>query len=54
MLHANGWKLIDCQIHNSHLESLGARNIDRKEFLELLEVELKYPTQQGKWTISKK
>jgi leucyl/phenylalanyl-tRNA--protein transferase len=54
MLHSNGWKLIDCQIHNSHLESLGARNIDRKEFLDILEVELKYPTQQGKWTISKK
>ena len=31
-----GYKLIDCQVHNEHLESLGAREIDRNEFLNLL------------------
>lgn len=31
-----GYKLIDCQVHNSHLESLGAREILRKEFLKFL------------------
>lgn len=29
-------QLIDCQVHTHHLESLGARSIPRKEFLELL------------------
>lgn len=31
-----GYKLIDCQVHNEHLESLGAREIDRSEFLKWL------------------
>ena len=30
------YKLIDCQVHNSHLESLGAREILREDFLEYL------------------
>ncbi len=32
----SGYKLIDCQVHNEHLESLGAREIDRSEFLKWL------------------
>lgn len=35
-LSANGIELIDCQVHNPHLESLGATMIPRKEFLEYL------------------
>lgn len=31
-----GCQLIDCQIHSDHLESLGAREIPRAEFLERL------------------
>ena len=31
-----GYKLIDCQVHNSHLESLGAIEIPRTEFLRYL------------------
>ncbi|NWF37218.1 leucyl/phenylalanyl-tRNA--protein transferase [Mariprofundus sp. KV] len=27
------WKLIDCQFHTAHLQSLGAREISRSEFL---------------------
>ena len=30
------YKLIDCQIHNEHLASLGAREIDRSLFLNIL------------------
>ena len=30
------YKLIDCQIYNEHLESLGAREIDRNSFLKIL------------------
>jgi len=33
---ANGIKLIDCQVHNEHLESLGAKEIPRNEYYELL------------------
>jgi leucyl/phenylalanyl-tRNA--protein transferase len=33
-----GYELIDCQVHNAHLESLGARTIARTEFNGLLEV----------------
>ena len=33
-------KLIDCQIHTTHLESLGARMIDRKLFTEILAKEI--------------
>lgn len=31
-----GYKLIDCQVHNEHLESLGAREITREQFLKYL------------------
>ncbi|WP_027157265.1 leucyl/phenylalanyl-tRNA--protein transferase [Methylobacter luteus] len=30
------YQLIDCQVHTSHLESLGAQEIDRTYFVELL------------------
>lgn len=30
------YKLIDCQVHTNHLESLGARDISREAFLEFL------------------
>ena len=30
------YKLIDCQVHNDHLESLGAREIEREEFMQIL------------------
>lgn len=30
------YKLIDCQVHNDHLESLGAREIDRGVFMNFL------------------
>jgi len=35
-LQAEGVEIIDCQVHTTHLESLGARMIPRKEFLDLL------------------
>jgi len=33
---AEKWRLIDCQFHTGHLQSLGAREIPRAEFLRLL------------------
>lgn len=35
-LQTEGYKLLDCQVHNDHLESLGAREISREDFLEIL------------------
>ncbi|MEA3383159.1 MAG: leucyl/phenylalanyl-tRNA--protein transferase [Campylobacterota bacterium] len=32
----NGIKLIDCQVHNDHLASLGAYEIDRDEYFKIL------------------
>lgn len=36
-LEAHGGGLIDCQMHTSHLVSLGARDIARDEFIDYLE-----------------
>ena len=36
LVRKGGYKLIDCQVHNAHLESLGAREISRNQFLQLL------------------
>ena len=35
-LEANNYKLLDCQIYNPHLESLGCREIARDHFIEIL------------------
>jgi len=35
-LKKKDYKLIDCQVYNEHLESLGAREIKRSEFMEIL------------------
>jgi leucyl/phenylalanyl-tRNA--protein transferase len=35
-LQIRKYTLIDCQVHNDHLESLGAREIERAAFIEML------------------
>lgn len=35
-LEANNYKLLDCQIYNPHLESLGCLEISRDEFIKIL------------------
>lgn len=35
-LEKEGYKLMDCQVHNPHLESLGASEIPRREFIRYL------------------
>jgi len=35
-IQQSNYKLIDCQVYTSHLESLGAEDISRKEFLTLI------------------
>ena len=41
--------VIDCQVKTKHLESLGAREIPRAEFLSILKKGLEYKTISGKW-----
>jgi leucyl/phenylalanyl-tRNA--protein transferase len=38
-LKTEGVKLIDCQVYTPHLESLGARMIPRKSFMEIVDAE---------------
>lgn len=35
-LKEGNYKLLDCQVYNPHLESLGCREIDRDEFMSIL------------------
>lgn len=36
-LQTNNYDLLDCQVHNHHLESLGAYEIPRQEYLDILQ-----------------
>ncbi len=38
LLQADGVKIIDCQVYTPHLESLGARMINRADFLEAIQM----------------
>ncbi len=35
-LEKENYRLLDCQVHNNHLESLGAYEIDREDYLKIL------------------
>lgn len=35
-LEIHNYRLLDCQVHNDHLESLGAREIPRNDFLKMV------------------
>lgn len=48
-LKEKGFELIDCQVHTSHLQSLGAREIPRADFLAILEGNKNEKTLQGSW-----
>ena len=38
-LKKQNYKLLDCQVYNEHLESLGCREIKRTEFMKILQGE---------------
>jgi leucyl/phenylalanyl-tRNA--protein transferase len=44
-----GFHFIDAQVETAHLKRLGAENIPRNTFLELLRKALQYPTIKNKW-----
>lgn len=49
-LKNDGYELIDCQLHTNHLQSLGARNIPRWQFLRRLAELIHYPREPGSWS----
>jgi len=43
--------MIDCQVPNPHLKSLGSRNIPRKKFTEYLGEWIEYPQPETMWQV---
>ncbi|MFT4771492.1 MAG: leucyl/phenylalanyl-tRNA--protein transferase [Cryomorphaceae bacterium] len=50
-LEKRNFDFVDCQVPTAHLEGLGARNIPRTEYLQLLKKALEAPNTSGKWSI---
>lgn len=48
-LQARGFQLIDCQVYSRHLISLGAEEIPRSQFLNLLDRWCDEPAPEGPW-----
>lgn len=45
-----GYRLIDCQVHSNHLATFGAREIDREQFVRLLDEYHDHPPSDEAWT----
>ncbi|MCX7842450.1 MAG: leucyl/phenylalanyl-tRNA--protein transferase [Clostridia bacterium] len=45
-----GFLFIDCQVYSRHLESMGAVNIPRNDFLRLLSDGLQFETMRASWS----
>jgi leucyl/phenylalanyl-tRNA---protein transferase len=48
-LRADGFRVIDCQQATPHLASLGAREIPRKAFAQLVQESIQYPPTGQRW-----
>ena len=48
-LDRRGFGVVDCQVHSPHLISMGAREISRKQFIELLDHFCQLPGYTGCW-----
>jgi leucyl/phenylalanyl-tRNA--protein transferase len=49
-VRAEGFGVIDCQMHTAHLESLGARPVARREFIRRLEELIHLDRRPGSWS----
>lgn len=49
-LRARGFRFIDCQQATAHLASLGAREIPRKRFAQLVQESIQYPLIGERWS----
>jgi leucyl/phenylalanyl-tRNA--protein transferase len=50
-LAAWGFPLIDSQVMNPHMRTLGAEEMPRRVFLEILRHNVDVPTRRGAWTL---
>jgi leucyl/phenylalanyl-tRNA--protein transferase len=50
-LKSHGFSFIDAQQSTLHLKSMGAEEIPRKQFMQILAEALKQPTIKGKWRL---
>ncbi len=48
-LRAWGFRMVDCQVYTELMDSLGAREWPRDDFLDALEVAVREPTRRGLW-----
>ncbi|MCC4588644.1 leucyl/phenylalanyl-tRNA--protein transferase [Xanthomonas sp. NCPPB 1067] len=48
-LHARGWPLLDAQVENPHLLSLGAERLARADFLQRVQHQVAQPEPAGSW-----
>lgn len=46
-----GFEMVDCQVHNSHLERMGAKEISREEFLTILDRDIRKKGLYGRWEL---
>jgi len=46
-----GFQMIDCQIQSDHMDSLGAEDIPRSQFLEYIEAYIDIPAKNRDWTL---
>jgi leucyl/phenylalanyl-tRNA--protein transferase len=49
-LDSAGYRVIDCQQATAHLASLGAREIPRRAFAQLLQESIQYPPRGERWS----
>lgn len=45
-----GFEMIDCQVHNKHLESMGCENISREKFIKKNRLGINHKTMIGSWS----
>ncbi len=48
-IEAWGFHFLDCQVHTTNTEALGATEWPREEFLDALDRALDEPTRRGRW-----
>lgn len=50
-IQKRGFDLVDCQVTSGHLLRLGAKEVPRNMFLDILEKSMSKPTLEGRWVL---
>lgn len=48
-LREKNWQMMDFQVANDHTRTFGVRDVPRELFLDLLRIQMKFPTVRGNW-----